>query len=78
MTHLTYRHNFPIRIHDVDAAGIVFFARYFILMHDVYESFLESIGCSISSVLNAGEILIPVVESHCRYRRPVRQVCARA
>lgn len=67
-----YRRDFPIRIHDVDAAGIVFFARYYVLMHDVYESFLESIGCSISSVLLAGEILIPVVESHCRYRRPMR------
>ncbi|TPW08518.1 MAG: putative thioesterase [bacterium] len=72
MTHQTYRHDFPIRIHDVDAAGIVFFARYYVLMHDVYESFLDSIGFSISSVLNAGDIIIPVVESHCRYRRPMR------
>ncbi|MDZ4806363.1 MAG: thioesterase family protein [Candidatus Eisenbacteria bacterium] len=67
-----FRREFPIRIHDVDAAGIVFFARYYVLMHDVYESFLESIGFSISSVIQDGEILIPVVESHCRYRRPMR------
>lgn len=63
---------FPIRIHDVDAAGIVFFARYFVLMHDVYESFLAGIGHSISSAIAAGRIIIPVVESHCRYRRPMR------
>lgn len=63
---------FPIRIHDVDAAGIVFFARYFVLMHDVYESFLAGIGHSISGAIAAGRIIIPVVESHCRYRRPMR------
>ncbi|HEX7879277.1 MAG TPA: thioesterase family protein [Candidatus Eisenbacteria bacterium] len=67
-----YRHDFPIRIHDVDAAGIVFFARYYVLMHDVYESFLADIGFSISDVIRQGEVIIPVVESHCRYRRPMR------
>ena len=67
-----WRHDFPVRIHDVDAAGIVFFARYYVLMHDVYESFLDAIGFSISSVIAQGEVIIPVVESHCRYRRPLR------
>jgi YbgC/YbaW family acyl-CoA thioester hydrolase len=72
MTPKRYRHDFPIRIHDVDAAGIVFFARYYVLMHDVYESFLAHVGFSISDVIRAGEVIIPVVESHCRYRRPMR------
>lgn len=72
MSHRTWVQPFPIRIHDVDAAGIVFFANYFILAHDLYESFLAGIGHSIAAAIEGREVLIPVVESHCRYRRPMR------
>lgn len=72
MSHRTWTQPFPIRIHDVDAAGIVFFANYFILAHDVYESFLAGIGHSISAAIEGKDVLIPVVESHCRFRRPMR------
>jgi len=68
----TYEAAFPIRIHDVDAAGIVFFAKYYVLMHDVYELFLSHIGHGIAEAIDAGEIIIPVVESGCRYFRPMR------
>ena len=72
MSHKTWVQPFPIRIHDVDAAGIVFFANYFILAHDVYESFLAHVGHSISAAIEEKAVLVPVVESHCRYRRPMR------
>jgi YbgC/YbaW family acyl-CoA thioester hydrolase len=67
-----FEQRFPIRIHDVDAAGIVFFARYYVLMHDVYESFMETIGHGISRAIVRGEILIPVIHSEARYFRPMR------
>ncbi len=68
----TFEEPVRIRIHDVDAAGIVFFARYYVLMHDVYESFLEAIGHGIPAAIDAGAIIIPVVESGARYFRPLR------
>jgi len=68
----TYSRTFPIRIHDVDAAGIVFFATYFVLGHDVYEQFLADIGHSIPDAIDAGEYIIPIAKSECQYHKPMR------
>jgi len=67
----TYTHTFPIRIHDVDAAGIVFFAQYLYLFHDVYESFLADIGHSIHKAINEGNYIIPIKNVHADYHRPM-------
>jgi 1,4-dihydroxy-2-naphthoyl-CoA hydrolase len=67
----TYTHAFPIRIHDVDAAGIVFFARYLSLFHDVFESFLAGIGHSISTAINEGNYIIPIKRCEAEYHRPM-------
>ena len=68
----TFEHTVPIRLHDVDAAGIVFFARYFVLMHDAYELFLESLGYPMGPAIERGRYLIPIAEAHCRYHEPTR------
>jgi 1,4-dihydroxy-2-naphthoyl-CoA hydrolase len=67
----TYTHTFPIRIHDVDAAGIVFFARYLSLFHDVFESFLAAIGHSISKAISEGNYIIPIKNVAADYHRPM-------
>lgn len=68
----TYTYDFPIRIHDVDAAGIVFFAKYFTLAHNVYEQFLADIGHSIPQAIDEGNHIIPIAHSECHYRAPMR------
>ena len=68
----TYTRTFPILIHHVDAAGIVFFANYFILAHDVYESFLAAIGHSIPKAIAEGEYIIPIAHCEGDYHRPIR------
>jgi 1,4-dihydroxy-2-naphthoyl-CoA hydrolase len=67
-----YNQTFPIHIHDVDAAGIVFFGKYFTLAHNVYEQFLADIGHSIPDAIDAGEYIIPIAHSECDYHRPIR------
>jgi len=68
----TYSRTFPILIHHVDAAGIVFFANYFILAHDVYEAFLAEIGHGIPKAIDDGEYIIPIAHCEGDYRRPMR------
>jgi len=68
----TYTREFPIRIHDVDAAGIVFFATYLVLWHDVYEAFLADIGHSIPDAIARGEYIIPIKRCEAEYHRPMR------
>ena len=67
----TYTHTVPIRIHDVDAAGIVFFAQYLFLFHDVYESFLADIGHSIPKAITEGNYIIPIKRCEADYHRPM-------
>src|SRR3972149_2539277 len=76
----TYTRTFPILIHHVDAAGIVFFANYFIMAHDVYESLLADIGHGIPRAIDDGEYIIPIAHSEGDYFRPMRhgeQITAR-
>jgi len=68
----TYTRTFPILIHQVDAAGIVFFANYFVLFHDVYEAFLTDIGHAISKAIDEREYIIPIAHCEGDYRRPMR------
>lgn len=68
----TYTHEFTIRIHDVDAAGIVFFAQYLVFWHDAYEAFLADIGHSIHATIAAGEYIIPIKRCEADYHRPMR------
>ena len=68
----TYTRTFPILIHHVDAAGIVFFANYFILAHDTYEHFLQDIGHGIPKAIDDGEYIIPIAHSEADYFRPMR------
>ena len=67
-----YERSFPVRLHHVDAAGIVFFANYFVLAHNVYESFMEDIGCSISKAIDGGQFIIPIAHAEAQYHRPMR------
>jgi 1,4-dihydroxy-2-naphthoyl-CoA hydrolase len=67
-----YEYRFPIRLQHIDAAGIVFFARYFELAHEAYESFLEDLGHGIAAAIEKGDIIIPIASAEARYTKPMR------
>ena len=64
---------YPVRIslRDGDAAGVLFFGRYFALAHDAYETFLDSHGLNIGHLIRTTSYLIPVVHAESDYRRPL-------
>ncbi|HOJ33906.1 MAG TPA: thioesterase family protein [Candidatus Hydrogenedentes bacterium] len=61
----------PVRIHDADAAGVLFFGRYFTLAHDAYEAFLESKGFGAGRIFRQEKFLIPVVHAEADYKNPL-------
>jgi len=61
----------PIRIHDADAAGVLFFGRYFTLAHDAYEAFLEAKGFGAARIFRQERFLIPVVHAEADYKTPL-------
>lgn len=58
-------------MHDTDAAGIIFFANQFKLIHDAYEELLEKSGQGIQSILKKTDYFQPIVHAESDYKAPV-------
>ncbi len=66
-----FKYKTMIKIYDVDAAGVLFFANQFRLVYDAYEAFLEEIGFSVKKILNESSFLLPVVSAKTNYQAPL-------
>lgn len=61
-----------IRLQHTDAAGVVFFARYFELAHEAYEHMLDALGHAFPADLGTAPILFPIVHAESDYRAMLR------
>ncbi|MEZ6007447.1 MAG: thioesterase family protein [Planctomycetota bacterium] len=60
-----------IRLPFTDAAGVVFFARYFDLAHLAFEELFDHLGHPVPAELWRAEVGYPLVRSEAEYRRPL-------
>ena len=60
-----------IRLHDTDAAGIIFFANQLKIVHDAYEDLLEKFGLSFQKMLKTTNFFLPIVHAESSYLTPV-------
>ena len=67
-----FLHLHRVRFQEVDAAGIVFFARLFEYFHDGYFAFLESNGIRLDEVLREGPWVAPLIHAEADFLRPLR------
>ena len=58
-----------IKLHDTDAAGVVFFVNYFRIAHTAYEALLKSIGCGLDYVIRHSDYLILIAHAEADYQR---------
>ncbi len=68
----TFDHTVTVRLADVDAAGIIFFARYFEFCHAAYEELLCAVGLPIDRLLLASDYKIPIVKTEGEFPAPSR------
>lgn len=66
----TERRTVPFQ--DVDAAGIVFFARIFDYFHDAYVGFLRARGVPLEAAVRDRSWVAPLRHAEADYRRPLR------
>jgi len=64
-------HKTKIRLHDIDAAGIIFFANQFKIIHDAYEDLLVKIGWSFRTMLKGKRYFLPIVHAESDYKVPL-------
>lgn len=66
-----YIYETTIKLHQTDAAGVLFFANYFKIAHDAYESFLESISHPFAEIFAQNDYLLLIVHAEADYMRPL-------
>ena len=66
-----FTHKTQIRLHDTDAAGILFFAHQFELIHDAYELLLEKLGFGFPTMLTKRSYFLPIVHAESDYKAPL-------
>ena len=59
-----------IRLHQTDAAGVVFFSNLFVIAHDAYECFLES-HIPLHTILLEETYILPIVHAEADYLLPL-------
>lgn len=72
MTAPAFHHAFTVQLHDIDAAGILFFGHLFRHAHDAYEAFMATIGFSLPRLIQDGDCLLPLVHAEADYLQPMR------
>ncbi len=60
-----------VKMHDTDAAKVLFFGHQFKMIHDAYEALLEKIGFSFAKILLKSNFFIPVVHAESDYNAPL-------
>lgn len=66
-----YVYQTKIKLHETDAAGLLFFSNQFKLVHDAYEALLESIGFSFADLIRVKKYFLPIVHCEADYKAPL-------
>ncbi len=66
-----YIYKTQIKLHDTDAAGLLFFGKQFFYVHDAYEKLLEKIGFGFSNLLKKRKYFLPIVHAESTYKKPL-------
>ena len=68
---IMFTYKTQIRLHDTDAAGIIFFANQFKIVHDAYELLLEKFGFGFPAMLKGGKHFLPIIHAESDYKIPL-------
>lgn len=62
----------PVAFQDIDAAGVVFYPRFLVYMHDAYVAWLAHVGCPLPEVLREHRWIAPIASVGADFLRPLR------
>ena len=60
-----------IKLHETDAAGVLFFTNQLKMVHDAYESLLERIGFSFPVLIRDKNFFLPIVHCESDFKSPL-------
>ena len=65
-----YIHDFKVKMHHTDAAGVAFFAQFFLMANEAYEAALDAHGAPLGAWLHDSPA--PLVHTEADYLQPLR------
>ena len=65
-----FRYSTELKLRDTDAAGVAFFAAYYSIAHDAYETFLNVNNAALHTWLD--QVHLPIVHSEADYTAPLK------
>jgi 4-hydroxybenzoyl-CoA thioesterase len=65
-------HDRPVHFEDIDAAGLVFFGRFFSYCHDAIERFFEELDGGYRALVTERKIGFPAVHVTSDFKAPLR------
>ncbi|HVP07705.1 MAG TPA: thioesterase family protein [Candidatus Acidoferrum sp.] len=66
-----FTYSTTVKLHQTDAAGLLFFGNYFMLAHDAYQAFVEASGYSFARIIKESGFLAPIVHAESDYQAPL-------
>ncbi|OGX05649.1 MAG: hypothetical protein A2Z88_10775 [Omnitrophica WOR_2 bacterium GWA2_47_8] len=66
-----YEYQATIKLHDTDAAGLLFFSNQFKYAHEAYEALLESVGVGFATLIREKSYFLPIVHAESDYKKPL-------
>ncbi len=66
-----FEHRTKIFFEDTDAAGVMFYAKIFNIIHRAYEYFLETADFPITSILDSSGVILPILHTEASYKAPL-------
>jgi 1,4-dihydroxy-2-naphthoyl-CoA hydrolase len=58
-----------VKLHDTDAAGVLFFGNYFRLIHEAYEHYMASIGFDFYHIIHEADFLLLIVHAEADFKQ---------
>ena len=65
-------HTYQVRLHDTDAAGVIYFAALLRIAHEVFERFMSDAGFEIGQLLESAPYLLPIVHTEADFAVPIK------
>ncbi|MBN1561875.1 acyl-CoA thioesterase [candidate division KSB1 bacterium] len=68
---MPFEYKTRVRLHQTDAAGILFYSKIFELAFDAYTEFLHAHGVGVGYIINTTEYRMPFVHAEADYLAPL-------
>lgn len=60
-----------IKLHETDAAGLLFFSNQFKIVHDAYETLLKKMGFGFATLIRQKNYFLPIIHAESDYKAPL-------